>query len=122
MKCRLRFLQPTTFGLEVVASLPSASLRVSFNNQSTSWPYKYPHRHRTVSPDAHQEMSKPKQHPYAMTLRLQTAMAEDIEDLAYTLNLSRAAFVRRSIRRAIEHAHQHELPLLNKHVLEAIRP
>jgi predicted transcriptional regulator len=67
-------------------------------------------------------MSKPKQHPYAMTLRLQTEMAEEIENIAFTLNLSRAAFVRRSIRRAIEHARQHELPLLNKKVLEAIRP
>jgi len=67
-------------------------------------------------------MSKPKQHPYAMTLRLQNEMAEKVEDIAFTLNLSRAAFVRRSIRRAIEHARQHELPLLNKRVLEAIRP
>jgi hypothetical protein len=122
MKCRLRFLQPTTSGLNVVASLPSASLRVPFNNQSTSRPYKYPHRHQKVSPDAHQEMSKPKQHEYAMTLRLQQAMADEIEDIAYTLNLTRAAFVRRSIRRGIEHARRHELPLLNKRVLEAIRP
>jgi hypothetical protein len=67
-------------------------------------------------------MSKPKQHSYAMTLRLQDKMAEEVEDIAYTLNLSRAAFVRRSIRRALEHARQHELPLLNKKVLEAIRP
>jgi predicted transcriptional regulator len=68
-------------------------------------------------------MSKPKQHPYAMTLRLQNEMAEEVEDIAFTLNLSRAAFVRRSIRRAIEHARQYELPLLkNRQVLEAIRP
>ena len=67
-------------------------------------------------------MSKPKQHSYAMTLRLQSKMAEEVEDIAFTLNLSRAAFVRRSIRRALEHARQHELPLLNKNVLEAIRP
>lgn len=58
-----------------------------------------------------------------MTLRLQNEMAEEVEDIAFTLNLSRAAFVRRSIRRAIEHARQHELPLLkNRRVLEAIRP
>jgi predicted DNA-binding protein len=58
-----------------------------------------------------------------MTLRLQSEMADDIENVAYTLNLTRAAFVRRSIRRAIEHARQHELPLLrNTQVLEAIRP
>jgi len=67
-------------------------------------------------------MTKPKLH-YAMTLRLQNEMADEIENVAYTLNLTRAAFVRRSIRRAIEHARQHELPLLkNKQVLEAIRP
>jgi hypothetical protein len=67
-------------------------------------------------------MSKLQQHSYAMTLRLQNAMADEIENIAFSLNLSRAAFVRRSIRRAIEHARQHELPLLNKQVLEAIRP
>jgi predicted DNA-binding protein len=67
-------------------------------------------------------MTTPKFH-YAMTLRLQNEMADDIENVAYTLNLTRAAFIRRSIRRAIEHARQHELPLLkNKQVLEAIRP
>jgi predicted transcriptional regulator len=66
---------------------------------------------------------KPKQHPFAMTLRLRNEMAEEVENIAYTLNLTRAAFVRRSIRRAIDHAYQHELPLLkNKQVLEAIRP
>ena len=58
-----------------------------------------------------------------MTLRLENQMADDVEDTAFSLNLTRAAFVRRSIRRAIQHAHQHELPLLrNKKVLEAIRP
>ena len=70
-----------------------------------------------------EKLMKPKQHPFAMTLRLQNEMADEIENVAYTLNLTRAAFVRRSIRRAIEHARQHELPLLkNKQVLEAIRP
>jgi predicted transcriptional regulator len=67
-------------------------------------------------------MNNPKEHQYAMTLRLQQQMADEVEDIAYTLNLSRAAFVRRSIRRALEHARRHELPLLNKRVLEAIRP
>lgn len=57
-----------------------------------------------------------------MTLRLEQEMADEVENIAFTLNLSRAAFVRRSIRRAIEHAQEHELPLLNKRVLEAIRP
>jgi hypothetical protein len=49
-------------------------------------------------------------------------MADEIEDIADTLNLTRAAFVRRSIRRGLDHARNHELPLLNKQVLEAIRP
>jgi predicted DNA-binding protein len=67
-------------------------------------------------------MTKTRFH-YAMTLRLQNEMADEIENVADTLNLTRSAFVRRSIRRAIEHARQHELPLLkNKQVLEAIRP
>jgi hypothetical protein len=60
--------------------------------------------------------------PYAVTLRLPTSMADEIEDIADTLNLTRAAFVRRSIRRGLDHARNHELPLLNKQVLEAIRP
>jgi hypothetical protein len=67
-------------------------------------------------------MNKPKKHPFAMTLRLDEHMAEEVENIAFTLNLSRAAFVRRSIRRAIHHSHQHELPLLDKQVLEAIKP
>lgn len=68
------------------------------------------------------KMSKPHKHPFAMTLRLDQQMADEIENIAFTLNLSRAAFVRRSIRRALQHAHEHELPLLSKRVLEAISP
>jgi hypothetical protein len=57
-----------------------------------------------------------------MTLRLENRMADEIEDIADTLSLSRAAFIRRSIRRALDHARQHELQQLkNKQVLEAIR-
>jgi len=68
-------------------------------------------------------MTKTKQHPFAMTLRLENQMADEVEDIAYSLNLTRAAFVRRSIRRAIEHARRHELPLLkSRKVLAAIRP
>ena len=66
-------------------------------------------------------MTTPKFH-YAMTLRLHNEMADEIEDIAYTLNLSRAAFIRRSICRAIDHARHHELPQLNKKALEAIWP
>jgi hypothetical protein len=104
------------FGFQVAASLPSASLRVS-------WPHKYPGASKGITWCPNKTMSQPKQHPFAMTLRLQHEMAAEVEDIAYTLNLSRAAFIRRSIRRAIEQARQHELPLLkNKQVLEAIRP
>jgi predicted DNA-binding protein len=107
------------FGFDVAASLPFGTpLR-----PSTSVGRINIHEHRKVSPGATETIMKPRQHPFAMTLRLQNEMADEIENVAYTLNLTRAAFVRRSIRRAIEHAHQHELPLLkNKQVLEAIRP
>jgi hypothetical protein len=57
-----------------------------------------------------------------MTLRLESQMADEIEEIAYTLNLSRAAFIRRSIRRAIQYARKKELPLLNARVRKAIRP
>jgi hypothetical protein len=49
-------------------------------------------------------------HTYAMTLRLDEQMADSVEDVAFSLNLSQAAFIRRSILRAIRHAHQFELP------------
>jgi len=67
-------------------------------------------------------MSRPTTYPIALTLRLENQMAEEIEDIAYTLNLSRAAFIRRSIRRAIQHARLRELPLLSARVKKAIRP
>lgn len=57
-----------------------------------------------------------------MTLRLEDRMADEIEDIAHTLNLSRAAFVRRSIRCALDHARRHELLLKNKQLMKAIRP
>lgn len=80
-----------------------------------------PHKYQRYHLMPRKIMTKTKL-PYAVTLRLPNSMADDIEDIAYTLNLTRAAFVRRSIRRAIEHARQHELPLLDKNVMEAIRP
>ena len=67
-------------------------------------------------------MSRPTTYPIAMTLRLESEMAHEIEDIAYILNLSRVAFIRRSIRRAIQHARKKELPLLNARVRKAIRP
>jgi predicted transcriptional regulator len=67
-------------------------------------------------------MSQPKKYPVAMTLRLQEQVADEIEDIAFTLNLSKASFIRRSIRRAIEFARQHELPLIDKLVKKALKP
>ncbi len=67
-------------------------------------------------------MSRPTTYPIAMTLRLESEMVHEIEDIAYVLNLSRVAFIRRSIRRAIQQARKKELPLLNARVRKAIRP
>jgi hypothetical protein len=117
-KCQLRFLQLAVFGFRVAASLPFGFRR----NPQFSGPYKYHHRDHKVSHDPTKTMSKPKTHEYAMTLRLENQMADELEDIAFTLRLSKAGFVRRSIRRALEHARRHEVPLLNKRVLEAIRP
>ncbi len=92
----------------------------TFLRPSTSFegPHKYERYHQMPT----RTMTKTKL-PYTVTLRLPNEMAAEVENIADTLNLTRAAFVRRSIRRAIEHARQHELPLLkNKQVLEAIRP
>ena len=57
-----------------------------------------------------------------MTVRLENSMADELSSVAYDLNLSAAAFIRRSLRRAIEHTKQYELPLLNDRVKEALRP
>ena len=46
-------------------------------------------------------MSKPKTFSYGMTLRLTAPMESELENLAYTLRLSKAQFIRRAIRRAI---------------------
>jgi hypothetical protein len=67
-------------------------------------------------------MSKTIKYPVAMTLRIESQMADEIKEIACHLNLSRAAFIRRSIRRAIQHARKMELPLLNVQVRKAIRP
>jgi hypothetical protein len=44
-----------------------------------------------------------------MTLRLSNEMESGLEDLAYTLRLSRAGTIRRLLRRAIADTHQKEL-------------
>lgn len=57
---------------------------------------------------------------HAMTLRLDLHLHEDLESVAFDLRMSKVDFVRRSIRRAIDHAKAHELPLLNEHVRDAL--
>ena len=54
-------------------------------------------------------MSRPTRFSYCMTLRLEPNMESGLEDLAYTLRLSRAGTIRRLLRRAIAEAHQKEL-------------
>ena len=46
-------------------------------------------------------MSKPTTYSYAMTLRLDSQMESELADLAYSLRLSKASTIRRSLRRAI---------------------
>jgi len=46
-------------------------------------------------------MSKPTTYPYAMTLRLDSQMESELEDLAYSLRLSKSSTMRRILRRAI---------------------
>ena len=52
-------------------------------------------------------MSRPKNFPYAITLRLTNDMETGLEDLAYDLRLSRAGTIRRILRRAITDAYEH---------------
>jgi hypothetical protein len=52
-------------------------------------------------------MSKPRNYPYSMTLRLSTPMQSEVENLAYDLRLSKAQFIRRALRRAIADACEH---------------
>jgi predicted transcriptional regulator len=57
----------------------------------------------------------------AMTLRLDPNLADDLETVAFDLRMSKADFLRRSLYRALEHARQHELPLLTDQVREALQ-
>ena len=59
-------------------------------------------------------MSKPTTYPYSMTLRLSIPMESELEDLAYTLRLSKAGTIRRILRRAIADAHEQHDPIRNR--------
>ena len=52
-------------------------------------------------------MSRPKNFPYAMTLRLTTPMQSELENLAYDRRMSQASFIRRCIRQGISDAYDH---------------
>ena len=52
-------------------------------------------------------MSRSRNYPYAMTLRLSSPMQSEVENLAYDLRLSRAGFIRIALRRAIADAYEH---------------
>ena len=53
-------------------------------------------------------MSRPKNFPYAMTLRLTMPMQTEVENLAYDSRMSKAQFIRTVLRKAI--ADEHALP------------
>ena len=53
-------------------------------------------------------MSRSRNYPYSMTLRLSSPMRCEVENLAYDSRMSKAQFIRTVLRRAI--AHLHELP------------
>lgn len=53
-------------------------------------------------------MSRSRNYPYSMTLRLSSPMQCQVENLAYDSRMSKAQFIRSVLRRAI--AALHELP------------
>jgi len=53
-------------------------------------------------------MSRSKNFPYAMTLRLSTPMQAEVENLAYDSRMPKAQFIRTVLRRAI--ADEYALP------------
>ena len=55
-------------------------------------------------------MSRSRNYPFSMTLRLTTPMQSEVENLAYDLRLSKAGFIRRCIRQAIVDAYDHRTP------------
>jgi predicted transcriptional regulator len=56
---------------------------------------------------------------HSMTLRLQPQVAEAVETTAYELRMSQASFIRRAIRRSLEHAQMHELPIVRTREVQA---
>jgi hypothetical protein len=52
-------------------------------------------------------MSRSRNYPYSMTLRLTTPMQSEVENLAYDSRMSQAQFIRIALRRAIADAYEH---------------
>ena len=52
-------------------------------------------------------MSRSRNYPFSMTLRLTTPMQSEVEDLAYERHVSKAGFIRRCIRQGIADAYEH---------------
>jgi len=64
-------------------------------------------------------MPKTKTTNHSMTLRLEQTLAESLENTAFELRMSQAAFIRRAIRRSLEHSQAHELPLVRQRDIQA---
>ena len=54
-----------------------------------------------------------------MTLRLEPRVAEAVEATAFELRMSQASFIRRAIRRSLEQAQMHELPIVRRREVQA---
>ena len=52
-------------------------------------------------------MSRSRNYPYSMTLRLSSPMQSEVENLAYDSRLSKAQFIRFALRRAIAEAYEY---------------
>src|ERR1035441_2685539 len=52
-------------------------------------------------------VSRSRNYPYSMTLRLSSPMQSEVENLAYERHVSKAQFIRRALRAAIATAYEH---------------
>jgi predicted transcriptional regulator len=52
-------------------------------------------------------MSRSRNYPYSMTLRLSSPMQSELENLAFDRHVSKAGFIRRCIRQGIADAYRH---------------
>jgi predicted transcriptional regulator len=59
-------------------------------------------------------MSRRKQLPFVMTLRLDGQLAADLEEIALSLTASKAAFIRRCLRLAVENVRDQRQPAMQE--------